>query len=272
MRPVRPNHRNELWYRFQLNQIVAELREAGREIAAELAPAWPRVKDETDPKAPGLIERARAKLRAKVGSIAASLSFEAASRSLDAVDASLTASIEDSVGVNIRALLTSHGDIGDAMRDAVDANVELITSIPEQYFDKLGEAISESWTAGDRHEDLAEDIEHIGDVTESRAELIARDQTSKANAAFNKVRQTSVGIERYVWQTAEDERVRESHADLDGQTFAWDDPPTVDGEISNPGEPINCRCVAAPVLDLDDESEADAGAFEADEDDIAEAA
>ena len=272
MRPVRPNHRAELWYRFQLNAIVAELREAGREIVAALAPRWPRVQDETAPEAPVLTERAREKLRHKVGAVAADIAFEAVTRSLDSVDDRLAISIESSIGVNVRKLLTAHGDIGQTMKDAVDANVELITSIPEQYFDRLAETISESWTEGDRHEDLAVDVAHIGDVTESRAELIARDQTSKMNAAFNKVRQTSVGIEKYTWQTAEDERVRESHAELDGQTFPWDEPPTVDGEAVNPGEAINCRCVAAPVLDLDDEAEADAGELDTDEDDIAEAA
>jgi SPP1 gp7 family putative phage head morphogenesis protein len=99
-----------------------------------------------------------------------------------------------------------------------------------------------------RYEGLADEIKAIGDVTDSRAKLIARDQTSKMNGAMTMLRQTSLGISRYIWQTAGDERVREEHADLDGQAFAWDAPPSE----GNPGEPVNCRCVAIPVIDMDE--------------------
>lgn len=85
----------------------------------------------------------------------------------------------------------------------------------------------------------------------SRAKLIARDQTSKMNGAFNQARQTSLGIDRYVWQTSGDERVREEHQANDGQVFSWNDPPAT----GHPGEDINCRCVAVPYFDLDSEEE-----------------
>jgi uncharacterized protein with gpF-like domain len=45
--------------------------------------------------------------------------------------------------------------------------------------------------------------------------------------------------------------VRESHADMEGQMCDWDDPPEVDGEKVHPGEAINCRCVAIPVVDME---------------------
>ena len=76
------------------------------------------------------------------------------------------------------------------------------------------------------------EVERIGDVTESRAKLIARDQTSKMNGAFNEARQTSLGIDRYVWQTSGDERVREEHQANDGQVFSWNDPPAT-GHLRN---------------------------------------
>ncbi len=45
-------------------------------------------------------------------------------------------------------------------------------------------------------------------------------------------------------ENAGDERVRPSHEALDGTRQRWDDPPAE----GHPGEPINCRCIAEPVL------------------------
>ena len=47
----------------------------------------------------------------------------------------------------------------------------------------------------------------------------------------------------YIWRTRNDGKVRSSHADREGQVFAWDDPP-VGG---HPGEDYNCRCRAEPL-------------------------
>jgi SPP1 gp7 family putative phage head morphogenesis protein len=131
--------------------------------------------------------------------------------------------------------------------------VGLITSIPQKYFSQLQEVVQDQFVEGMRWEDMVEMIEHVGDVTESRAKLIARDQTSKMNSSFNEARQTSVGIEEYEWQTAGDERVRETHADNDGERFRWDDPPD---ETGHPGHDVNCRCTAIPYFDLDAEEAA----------------
>ncbi len=283
LRAVRPSHRNELWYRAELNAIVDQLRAAGRRVVGELRQVWPkdvtdvrRVGDKRRPAPPqGPLDEARGQFQ-NVGGVAAEIVFGThgkdglIQRNLDAVDDRLAASVKLSTGADVREPLrqmTIHAaGLAEQMSDAAEANVALITSIPGQYFDQLQDAVSDNWENGGFVEDLSDAIEHIGDVTESRAALIARDQTGKMNSAFNRIRQTSIGIDRYEWQTAEDERVRDSHAALDGRTFSWDAPPSVDGEPAQPGEPINCRCVASPVLDLDDESMADAAALEGDDD------
>lgn len=45
---------------------------------------------------------------------------------------------------------------------------------------------------------------------------------------------------QYIWRTAEDERVRDTHAALNRTIRDWADEP-------DPGEEINCRCWAEPV-------------------------
>ena len=168
----------------------------------------------------------------------------------DVVDELLAAEIRKAIGVDVVGLLRANGPLLREMDKAVRANVDLITSIPEQYFDRVIKTITDGWTQGLRWESLVEQIQRDGDITESRAKLIARDQTSKMNAAFNQERQTQVGIERYEWSTSADERVRPSHQEMEHKVCSWEDPPIVDDEPVHPGEAINCRCVAIPIVDM----------------------
>lgn len=95
---------------------------------------------------------------------------------------------------------------------------------------------------GKLHTDLADDLHARFDIGERKATLIARDQVGKLYGQVNAIRQKEVGVEKFVWRTAEDERVRAEHEQRDGETYSYDDPP--DGEL--PGEPILCRCYAEP--------------------------
>lgn len=261
LKPIKPSHKVELWYKTQLLAIVAQLRRVARE---ELLPELKRLEPLYAKAADGLARDAQVPRRSLettfsrmaqrfggIGQTAQRLSDLAVERNADAVDERLKAAIKASLSIDISPVLNQSRPILDAMKAATKANIELITSIPDQYFDKLGEAVSKNMEAGMRFEDLAKEVERIGDVTESRAKLIARDQTSKMNGAFNEARQTSLGIDRYVWQTSGDERVREEHQANDGQVFSWNDPPAT----GHPGEDINCRCVAVPYFDLDSEEE-----------------
>ena len=261
LRPVKPSHKVELWYKQQLLAIVAQLRRVAREELLpelkRLEPLYARttdglVRDEQVPRRS--LETTFSRMAQRFGGIgqtAQRLSDLAVERNAEAVDERLKAAIKASLSIDISPVLNQSGPILDAMKAATKANIELITSIPDQFFEKLGDAVGKNMEAGMRFEDLAKEIERIGDVTESRAKLIARDQTSKMNGAFNEARQTSLGIDRYVWQTSGDERVREEHQANDGQVFNWNDPPAT----GHPGEDINCRCVAVPYFDLDSEEE-----------------
>lgn len=93
--------------------------------------------------------------------------------------------------------------------------------------------------------DLGKLIAERTGIAQGRAALIARDQLGTLNGELTKRRHTAAGIARYRWQTARDERVRPAHRDVQGKVFLWEAPP----DIGHPGEPINCRCIAIPVLD-----------------------
>lgn len=127
----------------------------------------------------------------------------------------------------------------DAIAGFTRENVALIRSIPEQFFSELEKKLSAEIADGARWEDLAAAVEDRYAVSETRAELIARDQVSKWQGDLARVRQTDLGITRYVWRTMGDERVRDEHQDYNGESREWSDSPT-------PGEEIQCRCYAEP--------------------------
>ena len=84
----------------------------------------------------------------------------------------------------------------------------------------------------------------IGQQTTRRADLIGRNESETVNAELTQVYQKAAGIDRYTWRTQLDDAVREDHMDREGAVFSWDSGPS-DG---HPGEPVNCRCVAEPVI------------------------
>ena len=249
-------------YRAGLLQLARRCRSTVENSLHELESHWPRpttsdsvrVGDERNPSIESFIRQARGKL-GNLDVWAKRMAGIAAELNKDSVDTRLARVIREAIGVDVTRLLEGDHRLRATMREATDANIALIKSIPPQYFDRVLETVSSGWTQGMRWESLVEQIQHDGDVTENRAKLIARDQTAKMNSAFNRERQQQVGIEKYEWQTSGDERVRESHAEVDGQTFAWDGPGPVAGSVADepchPGEDIQCRCVAIPVVDME---------------------
>lgn len=126
----------------------------------------------------------------------------------------------------------------------VEQNVGLIKTVDERYFGEVQEAVFRGARTGSSVREIADEIRKRGEVSQSRAELIARDQINKFNGNLSELRQRDLGVTRYIWRTALDERVRVEHEKLEGKTFDWSNPPAE----GHPGEAINCRCYAEPVL------------------------
>lgn len=133
------------------------------------------------------------------------------------------------------------------------ANAGLIKrtgGIVDETVTQIGDVARKGFAQGRRHERIAEDIADRLGVAKSRATLIARDQTNKLNGQLARSRQEAAGVKRYAWSTSRDERVRQSHAVLEGQVFAWQGDPTP--PEGHPGEPIQCRCVPLPIVETPD--------------------
>lgn len=133
------------------------------------------------------------------------------------------------------------------------SNVRLIVNRPEDFNAReLATAIERNVFFGGSTAELAEELEERFNFTADHAAFIARDQVGTLNGQLDAQRQQGLGVTRFTWVSVGDDDVREEHDDRDGEIYDYDDPP--DGEL--PGEPINCRCSAEPVLeDLIDDIE-----------------
>lgn len=174
--------------------------------------------------------------------------------------------LEDSLGRALRRDITIADDpaIWDAVALSAEESSKLIQTIPQDSLGKFTQAIVQHARGQPFPEDrtLSQEFQEIGKITMERAELIARDQTSKMNTAINQIRQTSLGIFEYTWRTREDNRVvgdptglypkgnpvHGNHYIRNGLIFRWDSPPA-DG---HPGYAINCRCKAIPRININD--------------------
>lgn len=137
----------------------------------------------------------------------------------------------------------------DQLNVWIGTNIGLIKSLEDQALQQIKYQVQSGFAKGLVSSEIAKNISGRVDVAKSRAKLIGRDQVSKLNGQLNKERQQEIGVTSYVWNTSHDERVRPTHADNDGETFRWDEPPS---ETGNPGEDINCRCIAIPNFEESD--------------------
>lgn len=138
---------------------------------------------------------------------------------------------------------------GALMRQRLDDQVGLITSIPRDAAERVRKLATEGITQGTRPAEIAKEIMRTGEVSESRAMLIARTEVSRTATELTRARAEHVGSTHFIWRTAGDSDVRPSHRALNGKVFRWDDPPECDsGHHALPGAIWNCRCWPEVVI------------------------
>lgn len=158
--------------------------------------------------------------------------------------------------------MTVQFEMTPAMREilgaTVQANVSLIKSIPTKYLAEVEGAVMRAVQTGNSLKTLTDDIQKIYHKDRKRAAFIARDQSSKATAAFTRARQIEAGIKEAVWlHGGAGKHPRPTHLAAGKAKVrykvdeGWFDP-DAEGEGKGrhifPGELINCRCVSKSVV------------------------
>lgn len=142
-----------------------------------------------------------------------------------------------------------------------DMNFELVRSLSDDYIKQLNAKVVDAVSNGTAVGDLTKIIRKLNEnISKPRARVIARDQIGKLNGQLMERRQSDAGVAEYTWKTANDERVRSSHAEMQGKACEWKDPTKYkdhgdwvdrrgDMPQRHPGMEIQCRCYASPNMD-----------------------
>lgn len=153
------------------------------------------------------------------------------------------------MGKALRVELT-HAPTGRIFAALMNEQVELITSLPREAAQRVTKLAQESLVTSSRADAIAKEIMRSGEVTASRATLIARTEVARAASGLTEARARFAGSEGYIWRTSDDGTVRDTHRAQEGKYVRWDSPPKTDLGLDpyHAGQGPNCRCYPEPVL------------------------
>lgn len=251
-RSVPANRGIEAKYRAKLQSMVAEMQAS---IEYWLTAAYrkepPRVAELAEDALPSqkmakVLNELRLRWMAKFDEAAPLISDAYLKAMFRTSDAAFKKALKDA-GLAVEFKMTQ------AMRDAFQAklteNVSLIKSIPAEYLQKVEGAVMRGYAAGRDLQSMVKELRQLYPEAAHRAELIARDQSNKANAVVNRTRSMELGIEEAIWMHSHAGKTpRPSHVAANGKRFKIAQGMLIDGEYIQPGEEINCRCTYRIVL------------------------
>lgn len=250
---------DEAWARFDLltkaqeaaweSSIATQLsadRHAVLSLFDDTVKAGPAPDTKAPPYGPADTEAVNRMIRA----LAAKLSLDAAWESR------VTPLVESTGRTAVRELAAELGIGFDVAIPGLDAYVQreaawLVTQVTDTTKQAIRDALEAGLKEGESIDQLRKRIEDSGAFARSRAELIARTETTRVtngaqmDATQNIARELGVAATK-TWVATRDSRVRDSHLMMDGETVP------IDGTFPNgreaPGEP-NCRCTLTYALE-----------------------
>ena len=157
-------------------------------------------------------------------------------------------------GIHIKPPVTAEW-WNDMKSSWAEDNYTLITSNAKNYVSKINTLTEQAIVNGLSPKKLSEEIMKATDsLSKAHCKLLARDQIGKLTGQINQAQMEELGLDMYVWSTAMDDRVRESHAVMEGLLCRWDDASLCSydkgktwvprpGIMLHPGQDIQCRCM-----------------------------
>ena len=271
--PIHANAGIEAAYRVKLNKLIAEM---ARSYEYWIAVQWNRkppattlahdsnTEDGPDPK-PWWSEMSSVKgmaaQMARLGTYWEAKFSEAApklaeyfSRTVANRSETVLKDILRQGGIGIDYRMTAGAKA--VMQSTTAENVSLIKSIQTEYHQQVNGAVMRAVQRGNDLTSLQAELKERYPITKRRAELIARDQCSKATAAINEQRQTEAGIVYGYWQHSGGARhPRRHHVAVHGKLFKIAEglqlrDPGPNGKLRwvKPGKDVNCNCTWRPII------------------------
>ena len=248
--PIRPNVGIEVSYRKALEELISEMHDSlvywlGAKykvnqpeiLALDKSPAR-----ELNDAMARLARRWQRRFNALAPILAKHFATKVAERS----DLGLQTALRKA-GFTVKFTMTPAAN--DILQATIQQNVALIKSIGSEHLSKVQGLVMRSVQAGRDLGGLTKDLEEQFGVTRRRATLIARTQNNLATASMNKARCLEIGITEAVWMHSHaGKHPRPSHVAANGKKYDIAKGMYLEGEWVQPGQAINCRCLAKPLL------------------------
>ena len=148
---------------------------------------------------------------------------------------------------------TGSGQFIESMLSWIQSRAaRLIQNISQSTMDYIRDRIMIGVAAGQSNDKISRDIyDDANAISRWRAATIARTETHTAamQAMNDTIEDQGIEVRTKTWQTSGDDRVRDSHVGMDGETVGYDEPFSngmmFPGDGDDPDEVINCRCTVA---------------------------
>ncbi len=163
--------------------------------------------------------------------------------------------LSEQTGISLKNILEGE-NIQDSFALAIKENLNLIKTLSQKQLSRVQNVVLSNLRAGNfQASEIKKQLVDDFGMSERHAKFIARDQSHKMTSNLNQLRYENLGVTKYIWRTSKDRRVRgdpdgkypkakPSHYVREGKIYSFAKPPAG----GNPGEPINCRCYAEPIL------------------------
>lgn len=268
--PVKSLKIQEMMYRKQLNRLGKMLIKAVREDVLSFIKTHEAeyVADGIGAQLGTIFENLNAKFTGPlVSGFAQVTSSEMVEKIFRSNKRKFDNSIYRALGVDATAIISNEG-LEDLLTLSKKDGVILIKSLPQEYLKEVEIIVNNGVKTGARYSEIAKQISarvpgSSNRKLANRIKTIARNEVSTINSQINLRRSEALGIEKAIWRTSEDERVRgnpsgkypkaiPSHFKLNGKEFDLKKGmKTETGEYIWPGGPINCRCSYSPIIEWD---------------------
>jgi SPP1 gp7 family putative phage head morphogenesis protein len=164
------------------------------------------------------------------------------------------AATESMRGPEIYAALQKElrGPVGGRVRELIAENAKLIKTLPHDAAVRASKMAAMMQQRGERPKSIEQ---FLPTAFAFEARRLARTEMSKASTALIEARSEDLGIPAFVWDTAQDERVRKSHRNMQGVIVFWKHLPSPEALIGQksyghyaPGGTFQCRCGPLPIV------------------------
>jgi SPP1 gp7 family putative phage head morphogenesis protein len=151
----------------------------------------------------------------------------------------------------------SFGPRPEWVAEFIRSRSNFITGAAKSDHERILRHVEEGIDSGETMDDIADRVRGIFQACDrSSAMVIAQTETATAFSHARDASMHQAGVTHKEWLSSQDERVRDSHQEADGQIVGLDEDFTVNGiRMAHPhaegapaSEVINCRCITIAAL------------------------